>query len=119
MNRYVIKNYASDWKDIGIELKLQLSEIDYIAERRRKAWPDYEDYFRDTLDYWLRYKSDATWKTLEVALTNVSRLKLKLNPVDDVYAVHTDDISATSSKDNGIFVCSIRVFEYHVVKICT
>ena len=98
MNRYVIKEYSDDWEDIGIELEIALSTINNIARRRRRNWSGDKEYFRETLDYWLSNKSDATWKTLEVALTNVSRLKLKLNPVDDVYAVHTDDVSATSSK---------------------
>ena len=106
MNRYVIKKYASDWIDIGIELEIVLWKIIDIAECKKScSWYKYE-FFRETLDYWLRNKSDATWKTLEVALTNVSRLKLKLNPVDDVYAVHTDDVSATSSKYNEI-VCML------------
>ena len=106
MNRYVIEKYANDWEDVGIELEIALSTIINIAERRRKSSSECKDYFRETLNYWLRNKSDVTWKTLEVALTNVSRLKLQLNPVDDVYAVHTDDVSATSSKYSGI-VCML------------
>ena len=42
--------------------------------------------FQKTLDKWLKLNTDdATWKTLEVALTNVNRAELKLDPVDDVY----------------------------------
>ena len=42
--------------------------------------------FRKTLDKWLQLNTDdATWRTLEVALTNVNRTKLRLPPVDDVY----------------------------------
>ena len=41
---------------------------------------------RYTLDKWLELNTDdATWKTLEIAITNVNRLKLGLNPVNDVY----------------------------------
>ena len=41
---------------------------------------------RETLDKWLKLNTDdATWRTLEVALTNVNRAKLKLDPVDSVY----------------------------------
>ena len=41
---------------------------------------------RETLDKWLKLNTDdATWRTLEVALTNVNRAKLGLNPVDDMY----------------------------------
>ena len=39
--------------------------------------------FHRTLNQWLQL--DATWKTLEVALTNMNRAKLGLDPVDDVY----------------------------------
>ena len=41
---------------------------------------------RDTLYKWIKLNTDdATWRTLEVALTNVNRAKLGLDPVDDVY----------------------------------
>ena len=41
---------------------------------------------RETLDKWLKLNTDdATWSTLQVALTNVNRAKFGLNPVDDVY----------------------------------
>jgi len=43
------------------------------------------DCFRKVLDKWLKLTPTATWKTLEVALTNVRRLQLHLTPVDDVY----------------------------------
>ena len=38
---------------------------------------------RETLNKW--NTDDATWRTLEVALTNANRAKLGLDPVDDVY----------------------------------
>ena len=38
---------------------------------------------RETLHKWLMLNTDATWKTLEVALTNVNRTKPELAPVDD------------------------------------
>ena len=46
----------------------------------------------------MRQNSDATWKAVEIALTNVSRLKLNLNPVEDLYAVHADDVPSTNSE---------------------
>ena len=42
--------------------------------------------------------SDATWKTVEIALTNVNRLNLQLNPVDDLYVVDDDDVPTTNSE---------------------
>ena len=42
--------------------------------------------FQKILDKWLKLNiDDATWRTLEVALTNVNRAKLGLDPIDDVY----------------------------------
>ena len=83
LNRYVVKKHADDWKDIGIELgldfvKLQIIERDYPQES--------VICFQNTLVKWLWSDAeDVTWKTLEVALTNVNRVKLGLDSVDDVY----------------------------------
>ena len=82
LNRYVIRKHASDWYDIGLELGVNpviLNTIDGDHTYRN------EDCFRKSLDKWLSLKPDATWKILEVALTNVNRAKLGLDPVDDVY----------------------------------
>ena len=83
LNRYVTKrNYATDWKDIGIELGLDLDLLEIIEK-------DNHDKsvacFQKTLDKWLKLTPNATWKTLEVALTNVRRQQLCLDPVDDVH----------------------------------
>ena len=84
LNRYVTKKYATDWYDVGIELDLELEILDII----KKDNPQQSiTCFQKTLDKWLKLNSDdATWKTLEVALTNVNRANLKLGPVDDVYS---------------------------------
>ena len=83
LNRYVVKNYATDWYDIGIELGLKLNVLKTI---RRDNHHQNVDCLRDTLDKWLTMNTDdATWKALEVALTNVNRGNLGLDPVDDVY----------------------------------
>ena len=72
---------ATQWHDVGIELGLDLNVLDIIE----KDHPQQSvKCFQKTLDKWLN-TDDATWKTLEVALTNVNRTKLGLNPVDDVY----------------------------------
>ena len=83
LNRYVTRKYASDWEDIGIELGLDLDVLKIIA---RDNPLQSVACLRETLDKWLKLNTDdATWKTLEVALTNVNRTKLGLDPVDDVY----------------------------------
>ena len=82
LNRYVTRKYASDWLDIGIELELDLDVLNIIeSDNPQKCVA----CLRNTLDKWLKLNTDATWKTLEIAITNVNRSKLGMNPVDDVY----------------------------------
>ena len=83
LNRYVVKNHATDWYDIGIELGLKLNVLKTIKTDNLQQSVD---CLRETLDRWLTMNTDdATWKTLEVVLTNVNRAKSGLDPVDDVY----------------------------------
>ena len=82
LNRYVISIYAVDWYNIGIELGIELHVLD-VTE---KDHPQQSVIcFRKVLDKWLKLIPNATWKMLEVALTNVRRQQLGLYPVDDVY----------------------------------
>ena len=41
--------------------------------------------FQITLDKWLKFNPRATWRILEVAITNVRRVCLGLEPVTDIY----------------------------------
>ena len=83
LNRYVVKKYATDWHDIGIELGLEISVLNNIKQDNPRQGIT---CFQRTLDKWLALnKEDATWKTLEIALTNVNRANSGLDPVDDVY----------------------------------
>ena len=83
LNRYVTMKYATDWYNIGIELRLELDVLDITENDHSQKCVI---CFQKTLDKWLKLNTDgATWKTLEVALTNVNRAKLGLDPVDDVY----------------------------------
>ena len=85
LNRYVTRKYSPSWEDIGIELELDLDVLKVIA----RNYPQQSDIcLRETLDKWLKLNTDnAIWKTLEVALTNVNRAKLGLDPVDDMYGM--------------------------------
>ena len=86
LNRYVTRKYATDWHDIGIELGLESDELDIIKNDHPL---NSITSFQKMLDSWLKLNSDgATWRTLEVAITNVNRAKLGLDPVDDVYGKH-------------------------------
>ena len=81
INRYVTNKYAVDWKNIGIELDLQTTTLRTIRGSD-------EDCFQAMIDKWLLLTGDkATWKAIEVAITNVQRQKLGLHPVDDVYGM--------------------------------
>ena len=83
LNRYVTTKYATDWYNIGIELEVDLCVLDNIKQNNLNQS---EACFQKTLDKWLKLNTDdAKWGVLEVALTNVNRAKLKLDPVDSVY----------------------------------
>ena len=83
LNRYVTRKFAAEWKKVGIELGLKLDVLKIIE----KNYPQQtEDCFQEVIDRWLRSTPDVTWRTLEVALTNVNRQQLDLDPVDNVYS---------------------------------
>ena len=89
LNRYVTWKHAIDWYDIGIELGLELEVLDIIKKDNPQQSAT---CFQKTLNMWLQLNSDnATWKTLEVALTNVNRAKLQMDPVEDV--LHGKDVA--------------------------
>ena len=82
LNRYVISIYAVDWYNIGIELGIE----HHVLNVTEKDHPQQSVIcFRKVLDKWLKLIPNATWRMLEVALTNVRRQQLGLYPVDDVY----------------------------------
>ena len=83
LHRYVTKKYVADWKDIGLELNLPLDTLKAIRINHPHR---VEDCCEDVLDRWLKSTPNATWRMLEVALTNVRRQQLGLDPVDDVYS---------------------------------
>ena len=83
LNRYVTRKFATDWCDIGIELGL---EIDVLNVIEKENCHQSVVCFQKTLNKWAMLNTNnATWKSLEVALTNVNRIKLGLGPVDDIY----------------------------------
>ena len=97
INRYVTWKYAVDWEDISLELNLDYNKIpsidDYMCTRTggltQYGPKDNKAKFHDMISFWIKRGVDATWKALEVALTNVNRRKLGLYPVDDVYGMIT------------------------------
>ena len=84
LNRYVVHKYASEWEDIATELGLD-EEIDIIKKDNRES----VDCLKKTLRKWLDSTPHATWKMLEVTITNVKRVKKCLDPITDVYGKNT------------------------------
>ena len=82
LNRYVTKRFARNWKDIGIELGIKAHILDNVEINHPL---NCEDCFKDTLEKWLKSDTNAMWRTLEVALTNVRRQELGLDPVKGVH----------------------------------
>ena len=91
LNRYVIKKHANLWKDIGLELGLDLELLDVVE----KDYPHQSvTCLQKILDKWLKLKANTTWKSLEVTLTNVTRVNLGLDPVEDIYG---NDVACMNS----------------------
>jgi len=86
LNRYVTKKHATLWRDVGLELNLEPSVLN-TAETNNPQ--DVVKCFEVVLDKWLNLTPNATWKELEVALTNANRMLLGLDPVDDLYGETT------------------------------
>ena len=79
LQRYVINHYAEHWCSIADELKINTATIEQdVHECTRRL--------RKILEKWLN-STDASWKTLEVAITNVLRAQQRLDPVDDIYGI--------------------------------
>ena len=108
LNRYVTRKYATDWYDIGIELGLELDVLDIIKKDNPQ---DSVTCFQKSLDKWLKLNNDsATWRTLEVALTNVvNRTKLGLDPVDDVYGKDVYCIFLSDNKNLTNVIVPLKI----------
>ena len=89
LNRFVIKKYAADWKDVGLELGLQHGTLKVVKQNNPLQ---VQDCLEEVLDKWLKLTPNATWRVLEIALTNVRRLQLDLGPVDNVYDLDSVDV---------------------------
>ena len=79
LQRYVINRYAEHWYSIGVELGIKTAAIE-------KDEHECKDRLRKILEMWLN-SINASWKTLEVAITNVLRAQQCLDPVDDIYGI--------------------------------
>ena len=81
INRYVTRKHATDWQSFSLPVHLHFPTFAQNYAKlnfHNMIWKQIIQ--RPTL-------TDVTWKALEVALTNVNRQKLGLDPVDDIYGM--------------------------------
>ena len=78
LNR-ILTDYCEHWNAIGLHLDLKRSVLRTIGKDHPM---DERECFRVTLDRWLEMDPEATWSTLELAITNVNREKLGLDALD-------------------------------------
>ena len=79
INRYTTI-YSRNWRCIGIELGLELDVLNIIETNHSN---NCKACYQAMIEKWLKLNGTTTWKVLEVALTNVNRQDLGLNPIDD------------------------------------
>ena len=66
------------WQSIGLHLKLKQVVLNAIAANNPL---NQQECFRNALHRWLEMDTDATWTTLELAITNANCEKLGLGPL--------------------------------------
>ena len=75
----ILTDYCEHWNAIGLHLDLKRSVLKNIA---RDHPMEERERFRVTLDRWLEMDTDASWSTLELAITNANREKSGLDALD-------------------------------------
>ena len=108
LNRHVAKKFAADWEDIGLELGLELGVLKIVAKDNPQQSVA---CCREVLDKWLKSTPSASWRTLEVALTNVRRQALQLDSVDDVYGKNSIHICVSLATYVSILVMCV-IYRY-------
>ena len=83
LGRRVVNQYATQWCDIniGTELEVPIKNTEHDNPHNCVVC------FRKILEIWLELNLHASWKMLEVAITNVIRVENGLKPVDDIYGI--------------------------------
>lgn len=79
LNRILTK-YCKYWKPIGLHLGLTKEALDIIEINHHHMKPN--ECFRDTLHRWLEIDVNASWSTLELAITNANREEENLDPLE-------------------------------------
>ena len=78
LNRFLI-HHCNLWQPIGLHLGLIQAKLNIIAADHPM---DQRECFRVTLHEWLMMDTEATWSTLELAITNANRENSGLTKLD-------------------------------------
>ena len=83
---YIVTKHATNWREIGGELGLKPEVVNNIAANFQTFDSSkHENCLKEVFKFWLRADTNASWKKLEVALTNVSRAQRGLNVISNMY----------------------------------
>lgn len=68
------KRYATYWREIGIELNVDCSELEIIRENYATHHNKTEECCKAMIKEWLKVDINATWKKLIKAIDNVEAI---------------------------------------------
>ena len=81
LHRYVRKETAARWRDLGVELTVSDAKLDNITEDFPR---DVERCCSEMLSYWLRNDPQASWNKLIEALKHIGKKVLAKNIEIDI-----------------------------------
>ena len=79
LQTFVINRYAEHCCSIANKLSINTATTEQDEHECTRC-------FQKTLEVWLN-STDVSWKTLEVAITNILRMQQCLDHVDDIYGI--------------------------------
>ena len=73
LHRSIVPKYAARWKDLGIQLKIDVHHLDTIAANYQHH-PSYsQQCCIAMLRKWMDTNPDATWNMLQKAINNLPK----------------------------------------------
>ena len=76
LNKFLVE-YGKHWRATGLNLGLKPAVLNQVEADEQHQ----NDRFRVTLEKWLQLNVGVTWSNLELAITNVNRESLGLQPL--------------------------------------
>ena len=86
MYRYVVPEYAHEWRYLGALLKFEQAELDIIFSDYRN---DSKECCRILLSQWLEKHDDASWNQLFLAINDISSLSGPTSQGMHMYIAYT------------------------------